>query len=61
MKKLTLHCTHDDYHGLSVAVGNARDGSVHIKVDKAALGRLIADHGNLIARLKDTGELEGDV
>lgn len=55
--KVTLRCTHEQYHGLSKACGDARDGSVVVKVDKKALEALIADHGNLVRLHR--GELEG--
>jgi hypothetical protein len=55
--KVRLNCTHEQYHSLSLASGNARDGSKVVKVDIAALAALIADHGKLIAF--HNNEIEG--
>lgn len=57
--KIKLECTYDDWHGLSVAIDRARDGTKLISVDKDALARLMADHSQFINMKK--GELVGDV
>lgn len=56
MKK-KLEVTADDWYELIDAVDKARDGSKHIKVDKAALGKLLRDHSHFITYKRD--ELEG--
>ena len=48
---MKLTCTDEEYHELSKAAGNARDGSKFVKVEIAALAHLIADHGKLIQLL----------
>lgn len=54
MAKTKLEATTDDVHDMHVAIDKARGKSV--TVSKAALGRIMRDHGKLLT--KAAGEIE---
>lgn len=55
--KVTLTCTLDQYHALSLAADTKR-GTL-TKVDAGALRALLLDHGRLIKYAKDQEAVEG--
>lgn len=55
--RIKLELDPEQWHELSSAAGNARDGSRVVKVDKRALELLISDHSKLIAHHR--GEIDG--
>jgi len=52
-KKLTLECSHDDFHAVHAALDGARKSAQAVKVPRAALAALLRDHGQMIAAFKD--------
>ena len=48
MKRLTLTLSQSDFEALHLALDRARKGTTSVKVSRAALSALLADHSKLI-------------
>jgi hypothetical protein len=57
-ERYKLKCTYAEWYELTDAIDKARDGSIHIKVSKAALMNLMRDHSHFIQYRRK--EVEGD-